>query len=80
VCLLAAALLVPSAGFAQTKRKTDKYESVKHIDIDDPDPIEGTLLGPGGDTITGKRRIDHLSLIRYRSSFIPELLKRANDI
>jgi hypothetical protein len=46
----------------------------------DGDDVDGDRLSPDGDTITTTDPAKHTSLIRVRTSFIPEILKSAEDL
>lgn len=48
-------------------------------DFDD-DNVEGELLSPEGANIASRGRAKHASLITIRPTFIPELIKMANDV
>lgn len=55
------------------------YKSKTVYDFDD-DIVEGDLVRPDGEFIDSRRSAKHSSLIKIRESFVPELLKSAEDI
>ena len=44
------------------------------------DTIEGDLIRPEGTTVDARDFAKHASLIRIRTSFIPEIIKSAEDL
>jgi len=44
------------------------------------DTIEGDLIRPEGTTVDARDFAKHSSLIRIRKSFIPEIIKSAEDL
>jgi hypothetical protein len=44
------------------------------------DTIEGDLIKPEGSTVDARDFAKHSSLIKIRTSFIPEILKSAQDL
>ncbi len=77
---LAAILAAPSLAMAQTEVKKEYAPKAQHIDISDGDVVEGEFTGPDGPTVIGKTQSVHVSLIKIRWNFVPELIKSANDI
>ena len=79
----AALLLVASPAFAQEKKAAaaDKPATgkVKVYDFSG-DTIEGDLIRPEGTTVDARDFAKHSSLIRIRKSFIPEIIKSAEDL
>ena len=55
------------------------YKSKTVYDFDD-DVVEGDLVRPEGEMIGGKANTKHSSLIKIRDTFVPEMLKSAEDI
>jgi hypothetical protein len=76
VCLLAA-LLVPAV--ASAKKPADKEPAAKHVSYDDADEIEGGTLGPDGNAVNAKGTTRFSSLVKVRTTFVPELIKSAQN-
>jgi hypothetical protein len=77
---LAAILAAPALAMAQTEAKKEYAPKAQHIDIDDADVVNGELVGPDGPTIFSKTDSVHVSLIKIRWNFVPEMIKSADDI
>jgi hypothetical protein len=77
---LAAILAAPSLAMAQTEANKEYAPKAKHIDIDDADVVEGEFVSPEGPPITSVRGSVHVSLIKIRWNFVPEMIKSADDI
>lgn len=81
--LVVAALAAAAPAFAQTKvardAQTPTAAPVQRIDGFEDEEIGGNLLHPDGEAITGTLRVKHLSLVRARTTFVPELIKSAFD-
>ena len=56
-----------------------QYKSKTVYDFDD-DVVEGDLVRPEGELVGGKTNTKHSSLIKIRDTFVPEMLKSAEDI
>jgi hypothetical protein len=76
VCLLAA-LLVPAA--ASAKKPADKEPAPQVLTYGDGDEIEGGTLGPDGNAVNAKGKTRFSSLVKVRTTFIPELIKSAQN-
>lgn len=48
--------------------------------FDEGDNVDGNRLSPDGDSMTSQQAAKHTSLIRVRVSFVPEILKSAEDL
>lgn len=46
----------------------------------DEDVVEGAFVRPEGEYLDSRRAARHSSLIKIRESFVPEMLKSAEDI
>jgi hypothetical protein len=66
-----------SVAFAQGK--TDSKAKVKVYDFSG-DTIEGDLIKPEGSTVDARDFAKHSSLIRIRKTFLPEIIKSAEDL
>ncbi len=77
---LAAMLAVPSLAMAQNEPKKEYAPKAQHIDIDDADVVTGGLMGPDGSPIEVVKPGVHVSLIKIRWSFVPEMVKSAEDL
>ena len=78
---LALALVLSIGGPALAKRApADQSEPtpVKHFDFDD-DQVEAGRALPLYEVVEGRRGVRHESLVRPRTTFVPELLKSAED-
>ena len=70
-----------SIGEADARRRGAKKNRVRRQVFDfDGDNIEGSLLTPAGEFLSGRLRPKHKSLIEYRFNFTAEMLKTAEDI
>jgi hypothetical protein len=83
VCFLMPMLLAAPAWAQATKAHPkaaipDGARAQVHYDFDD-DLVEGGVLQPDGSLIDSRRPIKRSSLIQIRESFVPELLKSAED-
>jgi hypothetical protein len=56
-----------------------QYKQKTVYDFDD-DVVEGDLVRPDGEFIDSRKGAKHSSLIKIRETFVPELLKSANDV
>jgi len=81
VCLMAA-LLCPALALAKKPAAptADKPPAAKHLSYDEGDELIGDLHGPDGSAVSVAPGSKHPSLMKVRTTFIPELLKRAEDI
>lgn len=74
---LAAAMLivsVASVGFAQDEAEADGEPEETVYDFDGA-TVEGALMRPDGDLMTGQRHGKESSLIDIRADFIPEMVR-----
>lgn len=55
------------------------YKKETVYDFED-DVVEGTFIRPEGEYLDARRAARHSSLIRIRDTFVPEMLKSAEDI
>ncbi len=55
------------------------YERTTTYDFED-DFVEGQLLRPDGELVTGQRRGKESSLIRIRQDFVPEMVQSVEDL
>jgi hypothetical protein len=72
----------PTAGAQVVKRdgtSTVTYKQRTNYDFDD-DQVEGTLVQPDTDLITGRLKASHESLVRPRTTFQPEMLKSVESL
>ena len=58
---------------------TVTYKQRTNYDFDD-DQVEGTLVQPDTDLITGRGKATHESLVRPRTTFQPEMLKSVESL
>lgn len=56
-----------------------QYERTTTYDFED-DYVEGQLLRPDGELVTGQRHGKESSLIRIRQDFIPEMVQSVEDL
>lgn len=71
----------PAAGPA-VKREgapTVSYKQRTNYSFDD-DEVQGSLVQPDTDLITGRRKATHESLVRPRTTFQPEMLKSVESL
>jgi hypothetical protein len=71
-------LAVPSVALARKASPVEKARVVHHIY--DGDDIEGTLVGPDGVWLDAKRTKVLPTLIKYRQSFVPEMVTLELDL
>lgn len=72
----------PAASSPAVKREgatTVSYKQRTNYDFDD-DQVEGTLVQPDTDLITGRLKATHDSLVRPRTTFQPEMLKSVESL
>jgi hypothetical protein len=55
------------------------YQSERVLDFED-DYVEGQLLRPDGELVSGQRHGKESSLVRIRQDFIPELVQSVEDL
>jgi hypothetical protein len=72
------AFLVSSAAFAQSTKSEDNAEGYGYTFDDDPLAAGG--FGPGDATIRVRPRAARTTLIRPRTSFVPEMLKSVENL
>lgn len=72
------ALLVSSAAFAQTAKSSEEKEGYGYTFDDDPLAAGG--FGPNDATIRVRPRAARTTLIRPRTSFVPEMLKSVENL
>jgi len=82
--LVVAALVTAAPAFAQTKARVPQPAPttpapVQRIEGFDDEEIGGNLLHPDGEAITGRGGVKWGSLVRARTTFVPELVKSAFD-
>jgi hypothetical protein len=78
IALLTFAMML-SARAEPTRTKPDAAHPQVHYDFDD-DVVEGGVPQGDGLLVEGKRPIKHSTLIKIRETFLPELLKSAEDL
>jgi hypothetical protein len=80
---LSVSLLLAGAASANDSRAStssdDDWVPVKHLEFT-PDDIEGGLLGPEGERITGASRTEQPSLIEIRAGFEAEVVKTMENM
>ncbi len=79
---LPAAVSAQEAGAETIQDPTDPgvvYKKETVYDFED-DVVEGSFIRPEGEYLDARRAARHSSLIRTRESFVPEMLKSAEDI
>lgn len=69
---------VPEAG-GQSQGSGVIYETETTYDFED-DFVEGQLVRPDGELVTGQRHGKESSLIRIRADFIPEMVQSVEDL
>lgn len=79
VALGAIALLVAPAAFAQEVKETKEDTGDYGYEFDD-DPLNAGGFGPNDATIKVRARAARTTLIRPRTSFVPEMLKSVENI
>lgn len=77
--LSAASLLVAPALFAQEVTETKEDTGDYGYEFDD-DPLNAGGFGPNDATIKVRARAARTTLIRPRTSFVPEMLKSVENI
>lgn len=65
--------------FSGAALAADKKDKTTVYDFDD-DVVEGDLVRPDGEFVGSRKAAKHVSLIKIRQDFIPEMLKSAEDI
>lgn len=55
------------------------YKQKTSYDFDD-DQVEGSVLQPDGDIVSGRGKSHHESLVKARTTFIPEMFKSAENL
>jgi hypothetical protein len=81
IMILAGVLFTTSASarVARAERKArPPAQTVQRYDFD-PDEVEGELLAPDGSSVQSAVRSRWDGLIRVRTTFVPELIKSAED-
>jgi hypothetical protein len=73
-----AAFLVSTAAFAQVTKSEDNPEGYGYTFDDDPLAAGG--FGPNDATIRVRARAARTTLIRPRTSFVPEMLKSVENL
>jgi hypothetical protein len=79
VVLGASALLVAPSVFAQDIKETKEDTGDYGYEFDD-DPLNAGGFGPNDATIKVRARAARTTLIRPRTSFVPEMLKSVENI
>lgn len=81
VSALGLALSATTSTYAATKKPKPPETAPKaqRMDFDD-DVVDGTLTAPDGMLVDPNRRVRHGSLIVPRLTFVPELIKSAEDL
>lgn len=83
--LLVGTLLSSATAFAQDDVVTDAenpgvvYKKETVYDFEE-DVVEGSFVRPEGEYLDSRRAARHSSLIKIRESFVPEMLKSAEDL
>lgn len=78
---LAATMLlvsVASIGFAQDDAEADGEPQETVYDFEG-DTVEGSLMRPDGDLMSGQRHGKESSLIDIRADFIPEMIRSVHE-
>ena len=70
------------SSFAYAQKKGDAPAGNGKVKVYDfsGDTIEGDLIKPEGSTVDARDFAKHASLINIRKSFIPEIIKSAEDL
>jgi len=71
-------LSVASVGFAQDEAGGDGQPKETVYDFEG-DTVEGALLRPEGDLMSGQRHGKESSLIDIRADFIPEMIRSVHE-
>jgi hypothetical protein len=80
-----AALLTSASAFAQDETSSGGgdggvvYEEETTYDFEE-DVVEGQLIRPDGELLSGQRHGKESSLINIRSDFIPEMIRSAEEL
>jgi hypothetical protein len=79
-----AALLTSVSAFAQDETSSGGdggvvYEEETTYDFEE-DVVEGQLIRPDGELLSGQRHGKESSLINIRSDFIPEMIRSAEEL
>ena len=74
-----AVLGLTGVAYAQKKDAPAGNAKVKVYDFSG-DTIEGDLIKPEGSTVDARDFAKHSSLIRIRKTFLPEIIKSAEDL
>jgi len=86
--MVSAGLLVPALSFAQSGPAPEVggqrgsgvvYEEETAYDFDD-EYVDGSVVRPDGELISGQRHGKESSLIRIRADFIPEMVESVEDL
>jgi hypothetical protein len=86
--MVGAGVLVPSIAFAQGGPAPEMsgqqgsgvvYEDETAYDFDD-EYVDGQVVRPDGELISGQRHGKESSLIRIRADFIPEMVESVEDL
>lgn len=75
--LILASLVLPSLAFAQQDGVI--YEEETSYDFDD-EFIDGQVVRPDGELVSGVRHGKESSLIRIRADFLPEMVQSVEDL
>ncbi len=74
------AVFAPLSAGAQTQHKKPAPPRAVHINIDDPDRIEGETPRGDGEVLTVTRRAKQSSLIKVRADFRAEMMTTASGL
>ncbi len=80
IAFLAIALGGASAWAQRGAGPRVEYRRTTVITITDDDPVEGEFDRPGGDVVSTLRPLRHVSLVKMRADFLPELRKSAEQV
>lgn len=75
--LILASLVLPTLAFAQQGGVI--YEDETSYDFDD-EFIDGQVVRPDGELVSGVRHGKESSLIRIRADFLPEMVQSVEDL
>ncbi len=73
------AAAAPSPTLKRDGGQTVTYKQRTNYDFDD-DQVEGAVIRPDVDVITGRTKSTHESLVRLRATFQPEMLKSVESL
>lgn len=73
------AAAAPSSTLKHDGGQTVTYKQRTSYDFDD-DQVEGAVIRPDVDVITGRTKSTHESLVRLRATFQPEMLKSVESL